>query len=219
MARPTHLLLRRAVYVVGRLRTRKRFRFLGRSFDVHEGVLNPTTFRASLLFGRAVLRHAPDVRSRVLELGCGSGLAAVLAAYAGHEVTAVDIDGRAVLNTLSNAKRNGVAVRALVSDWDAGLEPEELFDFIIMNPPFLTEEPPAFRVALYAGADLSLLCAGLVAARRRLARNGKLVVLTSDRTGRAAFLDAMGRAGLRVVLTQADRQWFDTYLTDLAVAA
>jgi release factor glutamine methyltransferase len=215
MAKPTNRFLRRAYYVGSRLRERKSFTFLGRSFHVAEGVLNPTAFRASLVFGRASLEQAPSKPSRFLELGCGCGLTSVLLAHAGHHVTAVDIDPRAVLNTRSNAERNGVAMRVLVSDWDKALDADEQFDFISMNPPFLTEEPPAFHQALYAGSDLSLLQGGLVAARRRLADGGRLLTLTSDRTGRESFLERTRRAGLLVVLSQQNREWFDTYYTDL----
>ena len=219
MARPINRFLRRAVYVVGRMRERSRFSFLGRSFEVHDGVLNPTAFRASLVFGRETLSRAPSPPAQVLELGCGCGLTSVLLAHAGHQVTAVDIDAAAVANTRSNAERNRVSLRALVSDWDRELGPDERFDFIAMNPPFLREEPPAFRAALYAGSDLAILQAGLHAARRRLASKGRVVILTSDRTGREPFLESVRLEGLRVITTKQDRRWFDTYFTDVLEAA
>ena len=218
MAKPSNRFLRRALYVLGRLRERKTFTFRGASFQVHEGVLNPTAFRASFLFAHEALRQAPQTPARVLELGCGCGLAAVLLARAGHEVTAVDIDDRAVVNTQSNAERNHLGLRSLVSDWDAALGADERFDFIVMNPPFLTEEPPAFRCALYAGPGLEFVETGLRAARRRLATAGRVLVLTSDRTGRESFLATVHHAGLRRIGTTQNRQWFDTYFADVLEA-
>lgn len=215
MAKPSNRFLRRALYVLGRLRERKAFTFRGGSFQVHEGVLNPTAFRASFLFAREALRHAPQASSGVLELGCGCGLTAVLLAQAGHQVTAVDIDDRAILNTQSNAERNHVGLRSLVSDWDEALGAGERFDFIVMNPPFLIEEPPALRRALYAGPGLEFIETGLRAARRRLSTTGRLLVLTSDRTGRERFLETVNHAGLRLSETEQNRQWFDTYFTDV----
>lgn len=219
MAKPTHPLLRRAVYIAGRLRERRKFRFAGSRFEVREGVLNPTAFRASLLFARASLRHAPEIPSRVLELGSGCGLTAVLLARAGHSVTAVDTDPKAVANTVENAIANQVRLRTLESRWDSALQPDERFDFIVSNPPFLTEVPPAFRTALHGGLNLENVQACLDAARRRLADEGRVLVFTSDRTGRSAFLEVVRLARLRILESREDVRWFDTYFIDLMEAA
>lgn len=219
MAKPTHPLLRRALYILGRLRERRHFRFQGCRFDVHEGVLNPTVFGASLVFARACLGHAPEPPARVLELGSGCGLAAVLLARAGHTVTAVDIDVAAVKNTALNALTNSVNLTALESRWDESLPAEHRFAFVVTNPPFLTEEPPAFRTALFGGSNLELLRGSLEAIRRRLAANGRALVLTSDRTGRAAFLEAVRDARLRVAESHEDKHWLDTYFIDILEAA
>lgn len=219
MAKPTNPLLRRAVYVFSRLRTRRAFTFRGASFQVTDGVFNPTTFRASLLFARLALVRAPSRPSRVLELGCGCGLTSVLLARAGHQLTAIDIDPLAVENSLANANRNGVSIRALVSDWGSALAENDRFDFIAANPPFLVEEPPAFHRALYAGPGAEVLGKALTAARARLAENGRVLVLTSDRTGRAAFLAAARDADLRIFQTHQHRQWLDTYIEDVLTPA
>ena len=219
MAKPTHPLLRRALYIAGRLRERRNFRFLGARFTVHEGVLNPTVFGASMVFAKACLRQAPRVPARVLELGCGSGLAAVLLARAGHVVTAVDIDPAAVRNTTENALENGVVITVLQSRWDEAARREELFDFIVTNPPFLTEVPPALPTALFGGPNLEHVRECLEAASRRLAASGRVLTLTSDRTGRAAFLEQVRGAGLRVTGSHEDVRWFDTYFTDILEAA
>lgn len=48
----------------------------------------------------------------VLDVGCGSGALSVVAAQAGAEVTAIDVDPVAVEATLANAAANGVAADA-----------------------------------------------------------------------------------------------------------
>ncbi len=71
----------------------------------------------------------------LLEVGCGSGYVSVWAAMNGYEVTAVDIDPKAVRNTLYNAYLNGVEVNAYVSDL---LEKVDgIFDVILFNAPYL----------------------------------------------------------------------------------
>ena len=63
---------------------------------------------------------------RVLDLGCGSGVAAIAAAVAGaQEVIACDIDPLALKATALNADLNGVAL-TLVDDYDAVLDAVDL---------------------------------------------------------------------------------------------
>lgn len=212
-------LLRRAAYVLGRLRERSNFTFQGARFHVQPEVLNPTAFRASFDFAREVTTNLPAKAGRALDLGCGSGLLAVLLAKAGHEVTAVDVHDVAVHDTVDNAARNGVQLRALISDWDEALANDERFDFIVMNPPFLREEPPAFRKALFAGHELEVLHAGVRAVARRLAPGGQAMILTSDRTGDRAFQAMLEAVGLRVTRRRVIMRWNDEHSVHTLVGA
>ena len=54
---------------------------------------------------------------RVLELGCGLGLASICAALAGGKVTATDWFAPATDAAGQNARRNGVAIEALTCSW------------------------------------------------------------------------------------------------------
>lgn len=212
-------LVRRALYVFSRLRTRSSFRLAGGRFEVPPGVLNPTRFRASLLFARACLFHAPGRPARVLELGCGCGAAAVLLARAGHAVTAVDLDPAAAASCARNAALNGTRLAACVSDWDAALAPGARFDFVVTNPPFLPDEPPAQRLALYGGPRLEATGAALRAVSRRLAPRGRALLLTSERSGRAHVEQLVQAAGLRPVASLVARALFEDYRLDLLAAA
>jgi predicted nicotinamide N-methyase len=79
---------------------------------------------------RALAEALPDVRGlRVVELGCGLGLPALVAAANGAAVTATDWSHDAVELLRENAARNGLAVRAEVRDWR---EPwDERFDLAL----------------------------------------------------------------------------------------
>lgn len=71
--------------------------------------------------------------ARMLELGCGLGLASIVAARAGARVTASDWSQLAIDNLADNAARNGVELETIVADWD---EPAELltaapFDLVV----------------------------------------------------------------------------------------
>ena len=84
---------------------------------------------------------------RVVELGCGLGVPALVAAARGAVVTATDWSSDAVELLARNAARNGLAVRAEVRDWR---EPwSEEFDLAIAADVLYEErnvEPLAERL-------------------------------------------------------------------------
>lgn len=88
-----------------------------------------------------------------LELGSGTGIISAFAASEGAVVTASDINPAAVANTIENAKKNGVAVKAIQSDlFDAFSK--EPFDYIIINPPYYPKDPTSdAEKAWYCGAE------------------------------------------------------------------
>lgn len=78
---------------------------------------------------------------KVLDLGCGCGLAGILAAKLCGEANVVmcDIDPLAVDVAVRNAARNGVGgVKAVVSDGFSALE-DTGFDLILSNPPYQSD--------------------------------------------------------------------------------
>jgi len=80
---------------------------------------------AAPLLAEAIVRHPPPRGTRVLELGCGSGLVGIAALACGLDVTFSDYVPLAVDLALENAGRNGFSQgKGLVLDWRA--IPEEL---------------------------------------------------------------------------------------------
>jgi predicted nicotinamide N-methyase len=79
---------------------------------------------------RALVEALPEVSGlRVVEIGCGLGVPALVAASRGAEVTAVDWAVDAVDLLRENASRNGLTLRAEQRDWR---EPwEERFDLAL----------------------------------------------------------------------------------------
>jgi predicted nicotinamide N-methyase len=67
---------------------------------------------------RALAEALPTVRGRrVVELGCGLGVPALVAAARGADVTATDWAEEAISLLRKNAARNGLSLRAEVRDW------------------------------------------------------------------------------------------------------
>jgi SAM-dependent methyltransferase len=97
------------------------------------GVFVPT--QGSFLVWRHLFREQVGARKRCLDIGCGSGLLTVQLARNGAEhVHAIDLDKRAVANTLTNAFRNGVADRVTAAAIDLfPWVPEEPYDLIVAS--------------------------------------------------------------------------------------
>jgi len=76
---------------------------------------------------------------RVLDLGCGSGVATIFCAPKAREVVAVDISLPAVRNTEENCRRHGLNnVRVMQSDMFASVEGR--YDLIVANVPYIDDE-------------------------------------------------------------------------------
>jgi release factor glutamine methyltransferase len=107
------------------------FEYLGRTITVPPDV-QPITRMAHLL-GHAVLDEVRE-GDRVLDMGTGSGVNAILAASKAARVLAVDISPSAIAATRANATANAVGLEALESDVFSAVDGE--FDLIVFDPPF-----------------------------------------------------------------------------------
>lgn len=109
------------------------FDYLGLSLVVPPQVMPITPMSHHL--GEAVLAEVYE-GERVLDIGTGSGVNAILAATKGAKVLAVDINPRAVDAARANAERNGLADRIEVRESDVFSGVEGRFDLIVFDPPF-----------------------------------------------------------------------------------
>jgi release factor glutamine methyltransferase len=115
----------------------------------------------------------PMASLSVLELGTGSGAAAVALAreLTGVTITATDVSPEALAVAARNGASHGAAVTWLESDWFEQVHGR--FDLIVSNPPYVAEDDPHLADlrheplgALAAGPD------GLAAIRRIVAGAG-----------------------------------------------
>jgi len=127
-------------YIVGKRE------FFGLDFQVSEAVLIPrpdTELIVELALERLPRRQQQQQQdrpaSRLLDMGTGSGAIAVAVAHARPDatVTALDVSAAALAVAQANAASNGARVRFLQSDWFAALAPDETFDLIASNPPYI----------------------------------------------------------------------------------
>jgi len=120
------------------LKTDSGTRIDGFKLKVFKGVFHPQFFFSSKYFYE-FLNNKTLAGKAFLEIGCGSGILSLLALRKGAQVTAVDVDPKAVENTSLNFQRNfagrQTGFRVLQSDVFSALG-QEVFDMIVINPPY-----------------------------------------------------------------------------------
>ena len=93
---------------------------------------------------------------RVLDMGCGTGVLAILAAMKGaNSITAIDIDEWAYLNTMENVLENNCD-QIVVKHGGAELIGKDSFDFVFanINLNILLNDMGAYASVMYSGSKI-----------------------------------------------------------------
>jgi release factor glutamine methyltransferase len=149
--------------------------FYGLDLHVTPDVLIPRP-ESEQLVELALERISAGAATRLLDLGTGSGAVAIALAKARPEwqVSAADVSDAALKVARENARRHGVAVEFLRSDWFEALEGRR-FELIVSNPPYVAAGDPHLdegdvrfepRLALAGGAE-GMRCIDSVAVQAR----------------------------------------------------
>ena len=153
------------------------FDYLGRTIVVPAEV--QPIYPVSHLLGDAVLAEVRPT-DRVLDMGTGSGVNAILAAATAASVLAVDINPHALAAAKANAERNGVADRVEVrySDVFGEIHPDTdgVFDLIVFDPPFRWFRPRDLAEAASTDENYRALRAFFGAVRDHLAPGGRVLL-------------------------------------------
>ena len=153
------------------------FDYLGLTLHVPPQV--QPIYAVSHLLGEAVLA---EVRrgDQVLDMGTGCGVNGILAARAGADVLALDVNPEAVRAARDNARRNGVADRLEVrlSDVFDAVDPQAdgPFDAVVFDPPFRWFEPRDLLEMATADPGYRALTRFVREARLYLSDRGRLLV-------------------------------------------
>lgn len=177
-------------------------------FRVPDGVQSPKA--GSLLFCRHLTFRPGE---RVLEIGAGLGLAAVLAARSGARVVATDVVPAAVETIRANAALNGVTLDARLGDCYAPVAGER-FDLICSNPPQMPTPPARERDDAAAAADNGgrdgwlVLDRVIAGAPAHLAPGGRLVFTIFAFLGCKSAFARLEAAGLTPRIVASEVQSF-----------
>lgn len=160
--------------------------FSGLEFSVTPQVLIPRP-DTEVLVEQAMRRVPTFAAPRIVDLGTGSGIVAILLARLcpAAVVTAVDVSAAALEIARINAARHGVHIRFAQGDWFAPLGTER-FELIVSNPPYVAGGDPHLaqnglpfepQIALTDGGDGLACIRTLVAgAPGYLVPNGWLLI-------------------------------------------
>jgi len=133
-----------------------------------------------------MVNHLPEIKGRVLEIGCGTGIVSIHLVQKGAQVTAVDLNPKAVEATRFNSRNNRAEIEILEGDMFAPVT-DRRFGTIVCNPPYL---PPSDEK--YGDSDLALAVEGgpggigfvlrlLSESSQYLEEGGSIYLITSSR--------------------------------------
>lgn len=192
----------------GTRRSTRVVRVADRDWVVMPGVFDPALFLTGPILAAGVRAEVrPD--QTWLDLGCGTGIAGVLAALSGARATAVDIDPIACRNTAVNARLHGVEVEIAPGSWLAPVAGRR-FDRVALNPPFYDGEPRDTRDAAWRQPDLVRRLPSLL--RDCVAPGGAAVLVLSD-VGVCPAMKAALVADGWVLAPLVQRRWRGEELT------
>jgi release factor glutamine methyltransferase len=166
--------------------------YLGRTFSVPSQVFPPTPM--SELLGKAVLDEvrAPD---RVLDMGTGCGVNAILAASRSMDVVGVDINPYAIECARQNAAANGVGPRIEFFQSDVFDRVHGSFDLIVFDPPFRWFAPRDHLEASIADENYSALTRFMEQAQSRLRPGGRMLMFFGSSGDLDYLLSLIDRCG------------------------
>ncbi|HEV2426927.1 MAG TPA: methyltransferase [Acidimicrobiales bacterium] len=166
------------------------FLYHGLELDVPADVM-PLTGSSHLLGDAVAERASPG--QRVLDMGTGCGVNALLAARAGAAVVAVDVNPSAVAATRANAAANGLANRVDARESDVFSDVDGLFDLVVVDPPYRWFEPRDALEAAMSDAGYRMTRTFFAGVVRHLAPGGSVLVGFAS-TGDVVYLRSLGRA-------------------------
>jgi release factor glutamine methyltransferase len=164
----------------------------------HTFVIPPEVYPPNPLGLAELVRAEVRPGERVLDLGTGSGVNGIVAAAAGADVVAVDVNPVAVDCARMNAAANGLADRldARVSDVFENVDGS--FDLVVFDPPFRWFRPNDLWERGTADENYEALTRFFAQVGERLASGGR-VLLGFGTTGDMDYLhELVDRAGLAI---------------------
>jgi release factor glutamine methyltransferase len=173
-------------------------------------------------------KYAKTLRGRILEIGCGSGIASLNAAKAdsANEVIGVDINPHAVALAQKNAKANKITNAGFMeSNLFTNIAKGERYDAIIFNPPYLPTAPEdkvkgPLNAALDGGKDgREVLDRFLDEFETYLKPDGVLLLIQSSLNDKDKTEQILEKKGFVVHVLETESYFFEKlYVLEVKIA-
>ncbi|OGL31043.1 methylase [Candidatus Saccharibacteria bacterium RIFCSPHIGHO2_02_FULL_47_12] len=181
------------IYEESKTKTTKNIEFLRKTFVVPPEVhpINPM----SDLLGNSVLNEVKEA-DKVLDMGTGCGVNAILAASKSKDVVAVDINPHSIEAAKKNARTNHVDSRIDFAESDVFESVEGKFDLIIFDPPFRWFKPRSVSESSTTDENYQALTRFFANVHEYLKPGGR-ILLCFGSSGDIGYLDQLiGKSGL-----------------------
>lgn len=153
---------------------------------------------------------------KVLDMGTGCGILAVLAAEKASEVVTVDVNPHAVACAKKNAELNGVAtkVETRLGDLFDAVEADEKFDLILFNAPYLPverDEGKSWIEKAWVGGETgrTVIDRFINKASKYLTENGRILLVQSSLSNVEETLRRFSQHKLRATLVGEEKLAFE----------
>ena len=152
---------------------------------------------------------------KVLDMGTGTGIHAILAARSGASVQAADISPQAIALAKENSQLHGVheSIVFHIGDLFAAIDPGCRFDYILFNPPYYEGEPATLQEAAWlAGTGFSLITTFLEKASTHLERDGSIFIVVNQELAQGMLAACFARNGYRGLARKRKKYLFETFV-------
>lgn len=165
--------------------------FEGRKFQIFPKVFSPKLFSESIWFGNKLKIISKD--KKLLEVGTGTGIIALICALSGIKVETTDINEDAIINARLNFTNYSVNIPTYKGNVYSGIPKNKEYDIIFWNHPFnysKTKEKNTFLKSIFDW-EYRYLERYISRARDYLTLDGRLLL----GTGNLADLNKIKRIG------------------------
>ncbi len=155
----------------------------------------------------------------VLDMGCGSGIQAIVASRKAEKVLAADINPHAIDAARQNAQMNKAEnIEYRISDLFENINLDEKFDQILFNPPYLPSEEKDLEALAWAGGTTGreTIDRFIVDAPKHLTCRGRIQLLVSSLNHVDDVLKALREKELEAEIVAREKIWFEELYLILA---
>jgi|WetSurMetagenome_2_1015567.scaffolds.fasta_scaffold15941_4 release factor glutamine methyltransferase len=177
------------------------------AFNTPPGVYEPKEDSALLADNQMV-----EKGDYVLDMGCGSGIQAIVASRKAKKVLAVDINPQAIETARRNAETNNSEnIDYRISDLFGNIKEDEKFDMIIFNPPYVPSDEKDMEAKAWAGGTLGreTIDRFLEAAPNHLTEKGRIQFLVSSVNDPQDIIKKLEKKKLGTNIIASQKLWFE----------